>query len=314
MCDSEIKQPKVAVLLSTYNGERYLREQLDTIFGQTYSDLILVIRDDGSTDSTLKIIEEYKNRYPNIILIEGENVGCVKSFCDLARYVHTELPEISFFAFSDQDDVWLPEKIGRGVAALREVDMNTPGLYFCDSELVDKNLTLISGSESNMTTANFSLGESLMAGYFAGCTMMFNRKLLSLFTMLENHYDFCHDNWIYKICQACGGIIIPDRKKLILYRQHGNNEIGGNQSVLKKYIRRLNLFRRFDVPRSLMAKELLRIYKDYIPEENKSVIRDVAEYTDSFTKKLRLLSGRNIKSGKHSHNLMFRMAVLFNRF
>ena len=116
---------KVAVLISTYNGEKYIKEQIDSILNQTYKNIEIVIRDDGSSDSTIEIIKEYQKKHSNIILKEGTNVGFIKSFFQLLG-----LADSDYYAYCDQDDVWMENKIELAVNALNEADNTKPNMVF----------------------------------------------------------------------------------------------------------------------------------------------------------------------------------------
>ena len=132
----------IAILMATYNGEQFIREQLDSLFAQTYTDWTLFVRDDGSTDNTISIIECYQKEHHNIVIIdnEGKNLGPFMNFMDLLQKVDSPL-----YMFIDQDDVWLPHKIENEIAAFRSLncDETTPGLVFTNLQLVDENLNIL---------------------------------------------------------------------------------------------------------------------------------------------------------------------------
>ena len=121
-------KPTVAVLMSTYNGEKFLEEQLDSIFSQTGVNVKLYVRDDGSTDCTLHIIDQYAERFPIVKLADNENLGPGFSFMRLL-YQYAFEPEIDFFAFADQDDIWLENKLWIGVEAINNSGFTGPVLY-----------------------------------------------------------------------------------------------------------------------------------------------------------------------------------------
>ena len=118
---------KVQILMSTYNGEKYVDEQINSLLQQDHTNLEILIRDDGSKDSTVSILEEYNREYPNIKLIIDENKGVISSFFELAMKASEEA---DYFAFCDQDDYWKPQKISRAVNLLEKESPNTPLLYF----------------------------------------------------------------------------------------------------------------------------------------------------------------------------------------
>ena len=126
---------KVQILMSTYNGEEYIREQLDSILSQSYPDVDILIRDDGSDDDTFVILKEYEERHQNVRAYQGENLGVNKSFFELLRESNTEA---AYIGFCDQDDYWLPEKIEKAVKQLERIQ--GPALYFGAKTLVNQNL------------------------------------------------------------------------------------------------------------------------------------------------------------------------------
>lgn len=134
-----MENSKVAVLLSTYNGEKYLKEQLDSLINQTYSNIDIYIRDDGSTDNTVKIIKEYQKNNSNIYLDEGKNSGFIKSFFELLK----NNSNADIYSYCDQDDIWEKDKIERAVKHIEKEDNTKPILYFCNSDYYDMNMILL---------------------------------------------------------------------------------------------------------------------------------------------------------------------------
>ena len=204
--------------MSTYNGEKFVRAQIDSILKQKDVEVYLVIRDDGSSDDTVNIINSYAASNPNIFSISSHNLGCKKSFFLCAEYVYKRFKDIQYFAFSDQDDVWLGDKLSAGINNLKN-NLSTyekiPLLYFCTPEIVDSHLN--------------SLGIRWRAEHqlsFVEACLVFNREALRLVLMGQPERMSMHDSWMYKAVLACGGIVVEDKAPHILYRQHGNNVIG----------------------------------------------------------------------------------------
>ena len=158
---------KVAVLISTYNGEKYIREQLDSILNQTYKNIEIVIRDDGSKDSTIEIIKEYQQKNTNIILKEGTNIGFLKSFFKLL-----ELANADFYAYCDQDDIWLENKIKLAVESLEKLDDSKPNMAFANSDYYSENMEFIGKGEEHKT---FSFQNSMYECVAQGMTMTINQ-------------------------------------------------------------------------------------------------------------------------------------------
>lgn len=297
--------------MATYNGAQYLREQIDSILHQENVDVSILIRDDGSKDQTPAILKEYADKYDNIHIILEENVGCKKCFARLATYALQHFSDFEYFAFSDQDDVWLKNKLSTGIASLRKDNPSLPNLYCCRTQVTDEHLNPL---PVNQFPHRNTFGEALMFQPYAGCTMIFNRRTLQLFTLGDPDKMFLHDEWLYKMCMACGGTVTGDSGRYILYRQHGKNVVGGNQGLLKSWKRRLNMFLSSDSQRSREAADILGTYSEWISPQRLEPLKAVAGYKNSLKRKNTLLRSPEFKTNRPVFNTIFKLAVLFNRF
>lgn len=227
------KAGMIAILMSTYNGERYLREQIDSLLSQTNKDWILYIRDDGSTDGTVLIVKEYEREYPyKIVLLEDGlgNLGSGCSFMQLLSSVNSD-----YYMFCDQDDVWLSDKIEKTYLKLRTMESEDIGksvVVFTDLYIVDKSLNIISNSLWEKCHRNpqnvFNIYRLIVYGSPSyGCTMMFNSIAKSLLFPYKN-WKF-HDHWTILIISHIGNAGYVN-EPLIYYRQHGNNVSGFQDS------------------------------------------------------------------------------------
>jgi len=223
----------VDVLLSTFNGDKYLEAQIESIISQEFSNWKLLVRDDMSSDNTLTILTRYKNLYPDKIFLfhdECGNLGVVKSFSLLMEKSKSE-----YVAFCDQDDVWLPNKLNTQlefiVKAENEYGTNTPILIQSDLRVVDSDLNTLSASfwsYQNLEPENMmDLSVLMLHNFVTGCGCVINRKLLELSTPIPSGV-IMHDWWIGLLAQSLGHIIVID-DKLVLYRQHGDNQVGANR-------------------------------------------------------------------------------------
>lgn len=221
---------RVAVLLSTYNGERYLEDMLDSLFRQSYLNFDLFVRDDGSSDKTLAIVEKYRQRHANIRIVSSErNLGPKKSFGTLLEFA-LQFSTYAYFMFADQDDVWMEDKINKCLRLMEESEAENnriPVLVHTDLAVVDSELNRISPSfwnYQNLDPAKDGINRLLVQNVITGCTMLINRKLAELSVPVP---DECimHDWWIGLI--ACSnGRIRYLREPTIYYRQHGRNSLG----------------------------------------------------------------------------------------
>ncbi len=294
----------VTVLLSTYNGERYLDEQLNSIIAQKGVIPKILVRDDGSTDQTHDILDRWKQQ-SDLSWYSGENVGPAKSFLDLLR----NAGDACYYAFSDQDDYWLPDKLQSAVSKLEAYERR-PALYFCQTELVDKDLNRI---DSVIIHPRLTFGESLVYQFVGGCTMVMNRALRDIINKYAPEYLSMHDVWIYDVAQAIGAHVVFDEIPHILYRQHGGNVTGQSTSVMTEWKHRTGrLVKRELHSRSKVAMEICKGYYDMMPEENKSILTDFIAGKDSLRKRLLLLNDRRFRCSDAETYHNFRMALLTN--
>lgn len=209
---------RVTVLMSTYQGEAFISQQVDSILSQLPSSGRLVVRDDGSTDQTVRILQSIKD--PRLEISAGSNLGFGQSFLSLLAGA---APESQIVMLSDQDDVWLPGKIERACAALEGQD-DTPTLYFSRLHLVDRELRPL--GETPRWPRGPSFANALCQNIATGCTMALNMAAVRLVTRgAGDSRIYFHDWWIYLVVSALGKVIMDD-EPTILYRQHGENVIG----------------------------------------------------------------------------------------
>ena len=221
-----------AILLATYNGESYLEEQLDSLFAQTYTDFTLYISDDVSTDGTLKIIQEYMNRYDNIKFICNEKcLGHVKNFEKLLVLCDEE-----YIAFCDQDDIWEKEKLQIEMALIQKYQQNNlPCLVHSDLSMIDNTGQVI--HNSYFTYRNYILDNQKNLGHILGpCgvlgnTILMNKKLKEFVLPFPDNLDV-HDYWIAVNCELFGKRVTL-QQQLVGYRIHNSNSSNTSDSLKK---------------------------------------------------------------------------------
>lgn len=247
---------RIAILLATYNGAKFLPEQLESLVNQSYTNWILYVRDDGSKDESLKIIKDFKARFPQqVVILENSstNLGAKNSFVKLL-----ENAEEKYIMFCDQDDVWLEDKISATFNQLKETEQKNPDkgiLVFCDAVVTDQNLkTLVPSFWQSTRISPEALNKGKMFEVFncaPGCTMMINSPLKPYLFPFPDKAPM-HDWWIAIAAQR-HGIIQPVNKTLMLYRQHGANTIGA-EKITKNYF--LNKFSRLSDTVAVQKKHL----------------------------------------------------------
>lgn len=281
---------KVQVLMSTYNGEKYLREQIDSILAQKGVEIHLLVRDDGSKDNTVEILKKYKD----IEIIQAKNVGATNSFLNLIELAG----DYDFYAFADQDDVWDEDKIYVAISRLEIYDC--PAIYSGNTRLVDKELNLIKCETLNPLT---TLGSAIVKNYVTGCTTVFNHELMSRLKEYKPQYAPFHDWWVNLVCLSVGGVSIYDFKPHINYRQHDNNVVSGNESFLKKWKSRFHKFMKKPYHRDRMAVEIIEYYENEIGAENKRILHAMkdSKYINE------------MKTGNKTDDFLFRISMMLGK-
>ena len=227
------KRMHVAILMATYNGIRYIKEQIESLLNQSYGDWTLYIHDDGSTDGTQAVIQDYANQHENIkILILGHSGGAKNNFLDMLQTVDAE-----YYMFCDQDDVWLPEKIEVSIEHMRQceaINPNRPIIVFSDLTVVDQSLNVIQDSFMEMSCiypAYINTFDEMAAlSITTGCTMLMNRKVKEGIPCWKHADILMHDSWLTLCTVKNGGKLCFVDKQLTLYRQHHDNTIGAKDS------------------------------------------------------------------------------------
>ncbi|MBD1602361.1 glycosyltransferase family 2 protein [Pseudomonas typographi] len=223
--------PVVAILMCTYNGDQYISDQLNSIISQTYPAWKIFVADDGSSDSTLSILQKYQAQFPGRIEIyEGPGKGVARNFWSLVIDARVQG---DFYAFCDQDDIWMPSKLERGVEKLKGYAQH-PALYCGRTCLVSSEGKTIGFSPLYSKVACFQ--NALVQNIASGNTMMFNHPALALFRSINlDGVDIVMHDWLaYLIVSAMGGKIVYDHFPYVRYRQHGSNLVGaGNGTVAK---------------------------------------------------------------------------------
>lgn len=220
---------KIVVLLSSYNGEKYIQEQIDSILGQklTNVDLSLIIRDDGSSDNTIKIIEKNIEKDKRISLIAGKNLGLVASFLRLMKYANNKF---DYYSFADQDDVWKEDKLQRAINILENYPQNAPQLYQSSSLPVNEKLQPI--NKPYYPKRKQTIYNTIIQTISAGHTYVFNQALLELAVKdVDASKIYIHDSYLTNVAEIYHGLHY-DRTAKTLYRQHSSNRLGEDDSFI----------------------------------------------------------------------------------
>lgn len=240
----------VVLITSTYNGEKYLPQMLNSVLAQTYPDITLFVRDDGSKDSSVRILKEYRENFKKapgnkriILLNETDGDWANKGSHQSYRYVMANMPDAPYYLFCDQDDVWLPDKVARAVEYMEAYNESIPVLYVHNYYVCDQNLNIERempnrDSISPESMKNISLARVIMAGTWGGVGMSqgFNRTLKNLaFCKGEITPSVAVDCWISWVVAGSNGALCYDNKPLAYYRRHPGTFSSGDANGLVKY-------------------------------------------------------------------------------
>ena len=286
-------QEKVDVLIATYNGEKYIKEQIESILSQTYQNIQLIISDDCSTDKTREILKQYEQSDKIKIFYQEKNLGYIKNFDFLLNQVESDL-----YMLSDQDDVWKPEKIEKSVEKLKKENLD---LVFGDLEAVDENLNTIYESFDKYMKLDRKIKKCIgsyklqyLYNCITGCTILSKKEYLNKILPLPTNSKYMvHDYWIGLIVSLNGKIGYIN-EKYIKYRQHSNNQVGLGKETYK--------FKKLNQVRNLFIEVKLGIFETYVQNE------------DRFPENLRIQNRQALdyyKSLKNKKNFNFKNWTLF---
>lgn len=229
------QEPLVLILMGTLNGERFIREQLDSILAQTHKNWKLVISDDGSTDQTLAIARQWAKEVGEnqVEFRGGTRQGFAQNFLSMACDADLKA---DFYAFSDQDDVWCRNRLSAGLSYMGDVHLPTPALYCGTTIYVSENLKHLEVSMNFKKPPGFR--NALVQSLAGGNTMLFNQALKNILEKTNPSVPVpSHDWWVYLIVTGCDGVVFYDHTPRVLYRQHGTNVIGRNLGCVARLMR-----------------------------------------------------------------------------
>lgn len=294
----------VTVVMSTYNGSKYLREQIESVVSQKNVDVSLFIRDDGSTDDTQSMLEEYRKNQ-KIEWYCGRNLGAAYSFFDAL----TKAPNADYYAFCDQDDIWDGDKLSVAVSQLEKQNEEGYAIYCCGSRLVDKDLNFI---KVHKLDTKRSLSTRLILAYVSGNTIVINHQLKEKIIQYKPLNMVMHDAWCMKVAICLGADVIIDPEPHISYRQHEGNVVGMETSF-KDSVRKFNgLIKEKDIYKQLI--EIKNVYANEMTPEFMTTLQLIENSTTSIRDRIRLAFKRDINFYNVFLNLAFRIKVLTKNF
>ncbi len=286
----------VTIVLPTYNGEKYLEEQIDSILNQTYKEIKLIISDDCSKDNTISILDKYKENEKIQIFKQSQNIGVVKNLEFLLKKVETP-----YYMLADQDDYWLPEKVEKSLEKLKQNDAD---LVFGDLEVVDENLNTIYPSFGDFMLLNRKIQKCInketlnyLYNCVTGCTILAKKETLDYILPFPNKSKYLiHDHWI-GIMVSLNGKLAYMQEKYIKYRQHGNNQVGTDKIS--------HGFKQLNQVRELFINVKLGVFGTYV-ENNDRFPKNIQELNTKALQYFEMLEKKknfNFKGWKVFHKL-----------
>ncbi len=291
---------KVQVLMSTWNGERFLSEQIESLLCQTWDNLEILIRDDGSKDKTPDILRQYGADYKNIRIFLEENRGINGSFFELLKR-----SDADYVAFCDQDDIWLKDKIEAAVGKLEQE--TGPALYCSNKILVDSDGKPMAKQDYSRRIPGFC--NAVVECICTGCTTVMNREMADIIRARLPEHAILHDWWSY-LAASYAGKVIFDERAFIKYRQHEENVVGGGAGFLSQVRLKAAYLRK---NRGRLEAQLSDFAELYRGDEEKDALVQQILAAKSFPGKLKILFNRRIYRQSRLDGLIMRALFLFGR-
>lgn len=291
--------------MASYNGGKYIREQIESLLAQSEVSVSILVRDDVSEDNTIEILEEYR-KSGKLEWYTGIHLEVAYSFYSLMEKARDY--KVDYFAFCDQDDIWDREKLKIATLKLNGSVDSGPALYYCGQRLVDERLNFI---EDHRLNDRRSFPTRFILSDIAGCTAVFNRDLLEKILLYRPDYMMMHDTWILKVCLALGGDVIVDPEPHMDYRQHGENAIGLKHDFISQIRRAKQYIWEYQVEKQM--HELKKGYGNLIVDEYETLICYVCGYKENRNFRKRLLDKTYINFYDKGLNFTYDLKIRLNK-
>jgi len=281
---------------------------MDSLLNQDYPDVEILVRDDGSEDSTLSILSQY-SLFDNVTVVKGESIGVPASYFKL---IEMSSPSSDYYAFCDQDDVWEPDKISRAISFLEALPRKIPAMYCSRVKIADEKLNV--RALSPLPRRGPSFENALVQNIATGCTIVINKAARQLLLQGWPKRACMHDWWMYLVISAFGKVIY-DPEPRILYRQHSSNVIGCKSGAMARWFGRIRRFLKSSHLRLVteQANEFRGIYGSLIPEEKKAVLDRFIDERKTITGRVRYAFLAEVYRQSIIDNLILRLLFVLNR-
>jgi glycosyltransferase involved in cell wall biosynthesis len=300
----------VQILLSSYNGEKYISRQIDSILRQKDVEIHLLIRDDGSTDGTRAIIKEYEKKYPaNVEVILGENMGWKKSFFTLLQLAG----DYDYYAFADQDDYWYEDKEISSIKVMEDDPAEGPKMVQVHYVTTDENLIPWQVQPPVWPVMPSYHDEIFADDLFQGCCMTWNDRAMKIIQKYKPKADFAHDYWVGVVCYLLGKTYLLDEKKFSYIRHVGNSSPTGNATA-GQFLRLKKLLSGNNNVYFNIGNDMINGYAELLTEHDLNICMDLKEYKNNIVSKLRILFNFKLRRRSWKGTLFFKLCVLLNKY
>ncbi len=306
-----ISKKRVCVLLAAYNPKDYIELQVETILNQKGVYVELVIRDDGSSNKSY--IQKYIN-HPRITIIEGQNLGVARNIMELIKYASERKNDYDYFAYSDQDDYWLEDKLFNAVDKISSLDTNKPALYCSNLKVVDETLNF-SHYLFKKGVAKCDFGQALSQVFCFACTTVFNFEMVKELQLYDIK-DIEFDCLVYFLAVIYNNMYFDD-ESFILYRQHGSNVSGQHEKGMKLLKIRLQQIVNYKKQVGDFEKYALYIIDNMhniLDLEQYALAVLVADYRKSMIQKFKLIFNKKIRAGYYPKDFYRFLRILVNKY
>lgn len=296
----------INVLLSTYNGEKYISQLIESVLNQKNVNVILSVRDDGSSDATVDIIKSFNDS--RIKFKQGkENLGAARSFLTMLK----EAEPTDYYAYCDQDDVWNEDKLYKAAEMLR-TSSEKPALFMSTYDVVDSNLNFLYKRDMEFEKP-FCIETTLMFRSPSACVMVMNNALKDYINSAAPQNLRMHDFWTLLVALAVKADIYTLDESLLKYRIHGDNTVGLESNYFKKIKKLISNAVENKNERTLQAKSLYDCYKELLDAKTLKKLQEVIFYHESIKNKLKLLKDKDFRWSPYI-DAMFYIAVILGVF
>lgn len=299
----------ITVVMSAYNGSRYIVQQLDSIFAQKGVDVTCFVRDDGSKDDTLQVLENYQKALPvgKLLFERGENVGWERSFLLALK----EAPKSEYYAFADQDDIWFEDKLISGIKMLENAsDSDKPLMYHCNKLSVTEDLKPFP-HQVRRTPQPLNRQNAMIQEYAQGCAIILNEQARKLVLQHIPHAKLAHDFWCGLVCYLFGQVFY-DNTPRFYHISHGNNASGEGHTLGSWYGRFKSIFKKSNIYFA-PYDDLLEGYCDLLNAEDKQFINKAKNYRHSIKYRVALLFSSIFIRDSIMGTLCLKVAILINK-